>query len=108
MDHPTGVFADIRDFFFGKSKSVRSREKESEEQWRDRRDKMLKELLEARRVEIDNSKAVALKRFQEALGVAQQQQAELDSLQERYQANVRQHLRASRARKSAHDHLEVF
>ena len=106
IDDPTGVFTDIRNFLFGKSKSVRRRERESEKEWRDRRDKMLKELLEARRVEIDNSKAAALKRLQEAQDVAQQRQAELDSVQERYQANVRQHLRASRARKSAHDHLE--
>lgn len=106
IDDPTGVFTDIRNFLFGKSKSVRRQERESEKEWRDRRDKMLKELLEARRVEIDNSKAAALKKLQEAQGVAQQRQAALDSVQERYQVNVREHLIASRARKSAHDHLE--
>jgi hypothetical protein len=100
------VFTDIRNFLFGKSKTVCRREKESEKEWRNRRDKMLKELLDARRVEIDNSKAAALKKLQEAQGVAQQRQAELHAVQERHQANVREHLTASRARKSAHDHLE--
>ena len=106
MDDPTGVFTDLRNFLFGKSKSVRRRGRESKKEWRVRQDKMLKELLEARRVEIDNSKAAVLKKFREAQGVAQQPQAELDSAQEQYQANMRQHLRASRARKSAHGHLE--
>lgn len=64
IDDPTGVFTDIRNFLFGKSESVRRKERESEKEWRDRRDKMLKELLEARRVEIDNSKAAALKKLQ--------------------------------------------
>ena len=62
------MFTDIRNFLFGKSKNVCRREKESEKEWRNRRDKMLKELLDARRVEIDNSKAAALKKLQEAQG----------------------------------------
>jgi hypothetical protein len=91
---------------FGKNKSTRRREKESQKEWRDRREKMLKKLLEARRVEIDNSKADARSKLQEAQGIALQRQADLDSVQRRHQTDVREHLTAWRAPKSARDHLE--
>jgi hypothetical protein len=97
---------DVRNFWFGKSDSARKREKESEKEWRDRRDKKMKELLEARRVEIGAVKKAELEKLQETRAIAQERQKDLDGTQQRYQDMVREHLSASKSRRIAHNQLQ--
>ena len=66
----------------------------------------MKELLEARRADIDAARHAALEKLQLALDVAQERQEELDETQRSYQDNFRDHLSASKSRQVAHDQLQ--
>jgi len=69
-------------------------------------EKKVKELLEARRIEINTVKSAALEKLQRTRAIAQDRQKELDDTQRCYQENFHKHLTASKSRQIAHDQLQ--
>ena len=101
-----GFFTEMGNFWIGKSDKTKRLERESEKEWRARRERKMNELLEARRVEVNGAKEVAKKNLEDAQKVALDRQEQLRKTQQLYEQTFNRHLSASRSRQVAYDQLQ--